>query len=356
MKKFLVQSRSKTMPDAAPFLGNDAARQHVEHRLAQKTFTGTWLFLGPAHVGKRTLVQDVLRRLVCLSGDQDEGAQACGTCDSCRQWRGQEHPDVLFIQPSADEQTLGIETIRPSIGSDRDESHTVSHRLGLRPTVAPGQVVVIDGADTLTMSAGNALLKTLEEPPARATIILLAESAEKILLTVRSRASTVRFQRVPVQDIAQWLKDHHAVTPSRALWLARQSQGAPGTAQTFAAAPLDSTALAVWLESLSALPKDSLALATPAVAALIAGSATELNTLGLLLSDLIALKMNLAEYLNFSTERVRLTNLAQQLSWAGLRNLLAARVTLQRRLARHVQPLTALTATSLSYEFSPTLA
>lgn len=158
----------------------------------------TLLFSGPAGVGRRQVARWHAARLNCAQG----GPEPCERCESCTLFLAERHPDYREIGPNTLTKT-GKSSRRPEIRiaqlvprpGEEDVDPPLSRWLEARPQFKR-RVAVIDNADTLNVSAANAFLKTLEEPPAHATIILIAPSPGSVLSTVASRSAPVRFGTV----------------------------------------------------------------------------------------------------------------------------------------------------------------
>jgi len=155
--------------------------------------------------------------------------------------RGQ-HPDLHLLAP--DDGVLGIEKVRE-----------LQRELALKPYAAERKIAVIDGADALTVAAQNCLLKTLEEPPGNTVILLVAENAEALLATVRSRCQLVRLQPLPTADVTRHLVGL-GVPEAKARLAARLSGGSLKAA--LAAVERDYLAMrervAGWIDALAARP------------------------------------------------------------------------------------------------------
>ncbi len=158
----------------------------------------TLLFSGPAGVGRRRVARWHAARLNCSVG----GPEPCGRCESCALFKADAHPDYREVGPNTTTKT-GKSSRRPEIRiaqlvprEDADEADPpLSRWLEARPQFKR-RVGVIDRADTLNVSAANAFLKILEEPPENATVILIAPSPQSVLSTVASRSAPVRFGTV----------------------------------------------------------------------------------------------------------------------------------------------------------------
>ena len=151
---------------------------------------GSYLFVGPPGVGKRTFAVRLARSLACHAVGPD--LAACGRCASCVQADAGSHPDIEVVRKPDDRATIPLETF---VG---DAAHRMREglcwRIRLEPAVARHKTAIILDADLLAPEGANCLLKTLEEPPDGAVIILVGTSPERQLATIRSRCRIVRFR------------------------------------------------------------------------------------------------------------------------------------------------------------------
>jgi DNA polymerase-3 subunit delta' len=177
--------------------GQDAVVAHFVRAASQGRIAGSYLFIGPAGVGKGTVALALAKSLLCER--PLPGLVACGACASCVQADGGSHPDIDVVAKPADRATIPLETF---IG---DPEHRMREglcwRLLLRPALGGRKVAIILDADHLADEAANCLLKTLEEPPDRAVIILVGTSLERQLPTIRSRCQIVRFQPLDEETV-----------------------------------------------------------------------------------------------------------------------------------------------------------
>lgn len=118
----------------------------------------------------------------------------CGECDSCRRVKGLNHPDLRILQP--DGAFIKVDQIRD-----------LQRELSLRPYQARKKACIIEDADCMNPASGNAFLKTLEEPPGDALLILLTTHGEGILPTIRSRCQILRFPPLATETIASLLRE-----------------------------------------------------------------------------------------------------------------------------------------------------
>ena len=210
--------------------GQPVALAAVERMLAGSA-PQALLLIGPAATGKTTLALDLAAGLLCTA---EEGvARPCRACRACRLVAGGTHQDLHRLAPEGPGRQVRI-------GDPGDpDPGTVRHlirELSRRPVEGRRRVAVIEGAHRMNEDAQNALLKTLEEPPAGATLILCADEPERLLPTVRSRAATLRLGPLGIRAI-EGLLGEHAIDPPRAARLARLAGGRPGLALAYAGAP-----------------------------------------------------------------------------------------------------------------------
>lgn len=159
-------------------VGHRDTWQRLQQAIAGDTLAHAMLFCGPPGIGKAVLARDLAAALVC-GGDP----RPCGTCDRCRQVDARSHPDVRFVSVAEGKKEIGVDEAR--------ELKAFTLMQGIAGNV---KVVVIDDADRLSIAAQNALLKTLEEPPGRAVLILVTASPGALLPTVRSRCRRIDFR------------------------------------------------------------------------------------------------------------------------------------------------------------------
>ena len=161
--------------------GHDTVVERFVVAQARGRIAGTYLFLGPEGVGKATFAQALAKALVCPK--PSPGLIPCGLCPSCLQADAGSHPDIDVVAKPEDRATIPLETF---IG-DRDNRmrEGLCWRILLRPALGKRKVAIILDADFLAEEGANCLLKTLEEPPDGAVIILVGTALERQLPTIR---------------------------------------------------------------------------------------------------------------------------------------------------------------------------
>src|SRR6478672_4630056 len=213
-------------------LGHDDVVEQFRRTLASGRLASTYLFVGPLGVGKRRFAIELAHSLLCTEIAEEE-LTPCGKCESCRMFAAGNHPDLELIGLPKDKATLPIDLF---IG-DRDHRNQegLCHRIGMRPFFGRRKVAIIDDADHFGIPSANCLLKTLEEPPPSALLILVGTSPSRQLPTIRSRSQVVRFRGLDVATIANILVETGAVADQAlAARAAKLSEGSVERAVQFA--------------------------------------------------------------------------------------------------------------------------
>jgi len=193
-------------------VAHDALLQRLERQRAEGRIAHAYLFTGPPQVGRRTLAWAWGMALLCPEPDPP-----CGACRSCRRMQAGHHPDAFLIAPEGS--SLKIEQVREA---QRLLAHT--------PVEGPYRILVFDQAQALTTEAANALLKTLEEPPSYAVLMLIAPSPESLLPTVVSRCQVLTLDPLPIPWVRRALQERWGLAADEADRLARLSGGRIGWA------------------------------------------------------------------------------------------------------------------------------
>lgn len=195
-----------------PLLGQSAAWSQLSGTVAAGRLPHAYLFAGPHGVGKKRTAMALAQCLLCEVRPENE-LWACGTCPGCRQVLARTHPDLLSVGKPAGKAALPIKLL---IGENETRGKEgLCHDLSLRPMAGGRRIAIIDDAETMEATSANALLKTLEEPPAHSVLILLAPSADALLPTIRSRCQVVRFQPLADDIVAQLLLEQGLTEDAR---------------------------------------------------------------------------------------------------------------------------------------------
>jgi DNA polymerase III subunit delta' len=219
-------------------LGHDEVVEQFRRTLKAGRLASTYLFVGPAGVGKRRFALELAHALLCTQ-TPDAALEACGRCQSCRLFAAGNHPDLDVVGLPKDKSKLPIELF---IG-DREHRHQegLCHRIALKPFLSGRRVAIIDDADYFNQESANCLLKTLEEPPPHSLLILIGTSPSRQLPTIRSRAQIVRFAPLDSDDVVRILAETGLVAdPKQAAKAAERSEGSVARAIELANPDLES--------------------------------------------------------------------------------------------------------------------
>lgn len=170
-------------------IGQEHITKTISKSIAQKKVAHAYLFSGAHGVGKTSLARIIAKALNCVNGPTDK---PCGVCPSCTQIENGTPLDVIEIDGASNR---GIENIR-----------TIIENVRISPIAGKYKVYIIDEVHQITNEAFNALLKTLEEPPAHVVFILATTEAERVLPTIRSRCQQYTFKSLGVEDLEKILK------------------------------------------------------------------------------------------------------------------------------------------------------
>lgn len=207
-------------------LGHNNILNYLENCVKKNLLHHAYIFFGPKHVGKTTTANFFSKMILCSS----ESAQIipCGNCINCIQFEKRLHPDFHEIHIDTDEKTKAL---KKNISIDQIlelQSSISRYSLYNHHTV-----IIIHNAETLSDKAKNALLKTLEEPNAKTTIILIFETLKNIPKTIISRCQIVKFYPLPDKIICDLLiQSGHK--KDEAEIISKISYGIPGKAIHFA--------------------------------------------------------------------------------------------------------------------------
>jgi DNA polymerase-3 subunit delta' len=173
----------------AQIRGQERATGLLRGAMSQGRVPHAYLFTGPQGVGKSTTALALAAAMNC----ERAPGEGCGECGPCGRIGRGVHPDVVVLERQGASQTVPIESIRKQ----------VIPVLGLPPHEARARFFLIEEATALLDPAANALLKTLEEPPARTHFVLCTSSVGELLPTIRSRCQRILFQPLPAEVRAE---------------------------------------------------------------------------------------------------------------------------------------------------------
>lgn len=207
-------------PGFAAVRGHERARDFLRNAVENERLAHALFFAGSGGIGKHRLAAAFVAWLQCRARTTTAaGSDACGECDSCRQVSAGSHPDVQFVALAPGKKEIGVDRMRE-----------LKRFVSLRPVKGGTKVAVVDDAQALTIAAQNALLKTLEEPPPNSLLILVADNADALLTTVRSRCQRVPLIPLSTAAVIDVLVHDHGVDAAVAAEVGPLAEGSPGRA------------------------------------------------------------------------------------------------------------------------------
>lgn len=207
----------RTHPHPWPVYGHDWAVDFLRKGMAHNRTRQAYLITGMPNIGKTAFAHAFAMALNCTH--DDPAARPCLHCRSCRLVESGNHPDLLYAEHDAATGALKIDALRG-----------VMQRLAMKPYEARLRVAIITDFERARGDAQDAILKTLEEPPPYAVLLLLSASPGALLATIRSRCQTIHLRPVASDELQAILAERTGATPEQAALLARVSGGRIGWA------------------------------------------------------------------------------------------------------------------------------
>lgn len=196
-------------------LGHEQIIEHLQNAIKTDKVSHAYILDGPDMSGKKMIADAFSMTLEC----EKKGTEPCMECHSCKQALGKNQPDIIYLQHEKPN-TISVDDIRSQINND----------IGVKPYSSPYKVYIVDEAEKMNVQAQNALLKTIEEPPAYAVILLLTNNAEIFLPTVLSRCVRLSLKAVPDEKIKAYLMENYEVPDYKADVCVAFAQGNVGKA------------------------------------------------------------------------------------------------------------------------------
>ena len=164
-------------------LGNEMVKDHFKRAIENHKISHAYILTGEAGMGRKSIANAFAMTLLCEKG----GSEPCMTCHSCKQVMSGNHPDLIYVKHEKPG-SIGVDDVREQINDT----------IMIRPYSSYYKIYIVDEAEKMTVQAQNALLKTIEEPPSYAVIILITTNQEAFLPTILSRC--VQMKLKPLKD------------------------------------------------------------------------------------------------------------------------------------------------------------
>ncbi len=196
-------------------IGHEQIIEHLTNAISMEKVSHAYILNGPDKSGKKMLAEAFAMTLQCEKGE----GSPCMECHSCKQAMNHNQPDIIYVQHEKPN-TLSVDDIREQ----------VNHDIDVKPYSSPYKIYIIDEAEKMNVQAQNALLKTIEEPPQYAVILLLTTNADLFLPTIRSRCVTLNIKAVADEVIRKFLMEKKGVPDYQADVCVAFAQGNVGKA------------------------------------------------------------------------------------------------------------------------------
>ncbi len=199
-------------------IGHESIILHMQNAITSGKISHAYILHGEEGMGKKLLAGTFAKILQC----EEQGILSCNKCKSCLQIDTGNHPDIIWV--THEKASIGVEDIRIQLNAD----------IQVKPYNSPYKIYIIDDADKLTEQAQNALLKTIEEPPEYAIVLLLVRNISILLPTILSRCVILNLKPVDKLEIKEFLMEKHQVPDYIAEVAAAFSGGNVGKAIKYA--------------------------------------------------------------------------------------------------------------------------
>lgn len=196
-------------------LGHENIISQLKGAVANKRVNHAYIFNGEDGSGKTLMAKAFAEALLCEKG----GEEGCGECHFCRQTMSENNPDLVWVRHEKPA-SIGVDDVRTQLVED----------IQIKPYNGKYKVYIIDEAEKLTPQAQNAILKTIEEPPAYGVIIFLTNNDEIFLPTIISRCIVLNFRPLRDNAITEYLIKEYKIPEYEAKMCAAYSQGRIGKA------------------------------------------------------------------------------------------------------------------------------
>ena len=200
-------------------IGQENIKEHMQNAIRMDKVSHAYILQGELGAGKEFVAKVFAKTLQCDKKQEEP----CEECRSCKQIDGKNHPDVIWVTHEKPN-SIGVEDIRTQLNND----------MGIKPYYGPKKIYIINDCEKMTVQAQNALLKTLEEPPAYGVILLLTTNADALLPTILSRCVVLHMRPVEDRKVEEYLMKHLHMPDYKASVCAAFARGNIGKAKALA--------------------------------------------------------------------------------------------------------------------------
>ena len=197
-------------------IGQEDAKSLLKNAVKTGNHSHSYIFSGEKGSGKMMLAEAFAAMLQC----ENPGEDACGMCHSCKQALSHNNPDIIYVRREDGKANISVDTVREQIVNDVD----------IKPYSNKYKIYIVEEAERMNPQAQNAILKTIEEPPEYAIIILLTANHNAFLQTILSRCVLIQMKSIDTESIKRILQSKYEIVDYQSQMVATFAQGNVGKA------------------------------------------------------------------------------------------------------------------------------
>lgn len=313
------------MPNFSDIIGHEDIVKHFKSSIELGKVSHAYILNGEKGAGKRMLAGVVAKTLQCESCEPDP----CGTCKSCLQAESGNQPDIIWITHEKPN-VISVDEIRSQIVNDVD----------MKPYSSKYKIYIVPDAQLMNPQAQNAILKTLEEPPEYAIIMLLTTNVDKFLPTILSRCIVLNFKPVDPLKMMEYLVAQVGVDQTKARFCTDFAQGNLGKAVRLAISPdyneIKENSIRI-LRRMTEMETDEIILAVKNIGKYKLDISDYIDIMTMWFRDILMVKIsNSPNKIIFKDEYSIMKKQASHISYEGIEQVLTAMDKLKIRLEANV--------------------
>lgn len=315
------------MSSFSDIYGYETIKEHMQSAIRLGKVSHAYIINGGLGAGKKMLAGIFAKTLQCEN--MQDTVNPCNKCHSCIQTDSNNQPDIIWVRHEKPA-SIGVDDVRNQIISD----------MQIKPYSSRYKIYIIDEAEKLTVAAQNALLKTIEEPPAYGIVIFLTTNADIFLQTILSRCVMLDLRPISNSIVEQYLKDHYDVSDYELRFATHFAQGKIGRAKTI----IESTEFAHLKQEVMSVIRNAKDMTAGDIIAVVNEVKNYkltiddyLDLLAMWFRDVLLFKStNDTNYLIFSDEISLIKTQAQTMSYEGIQDILNSIDKVKIRLKANV--------------------
>ncbi len=306
-------------------IGQEQIKEHLVNALSGGKISHAYIINGEKSSGKEFIARVFAMALQC----EKEGIEPCQECHSCKQALSDNHPDIIRVMHEKPN-TISVDDIRAQVNND----------VGIKPYSSAHKIYIVNEAEKMTVQAQNAILKTLEEPPEYAVIILLTTNVNSLLPTILSRCVVLNMKPVADELVKKYLMEQLQVPDYKAEVCVSFARGNIGKAKSLAASEdfenVKTEALSL-LKYIRDMELNEIIAAVKKINEYKLEVSDYLDICAIWYRDLLLFKAtNDVNHLVFREEIQALRTAAKRSSYEGIEKILEALETAKKRLEANV--------------------